>query len=147
MIKKTLLILLFVSCSNEPLHKFNKPIEIVYTDYQLEILEAFNSAREVNGLQPLKAELMITHLAEGHSKEMDSLQNANHNFLQQRADIANAQNFGEIVTYGYITANSQIGAILGSASHRLQLLGDYTHIGIYKQNQYLTIELAKYEKN
>jgi uncharacterized protein YkwD len=58
----------------------------------------------------------------------------NHDYFQQRSDnlvrVLGAEKVGENIAYNYQTAESAMSAWLNSPSHKANIEGDYTHLGI-----------------
>lgn len=124
-----------------------EPKEVIYTGYQLEVLEELNNTRLENGLGILIPEEILTIGSRNHAIYMDRIQEANHDNLMFRITESHALRFGEILAVNFITPASEISAFETSLSHRDIMLGAiYTHCGIYKEGNYLCIDLANYKK-
>ena len=145
--KLLLLILFFCSCTNEQLPIYYKPIEVVYTSYQKDVLTELNNIRVTNGSKKLKAEIVLTQLATDHAFSMDSLSVLSHDNFWNRYLQSKSIMFAEIVSKEFITPQSQINGFASSQSHFEVMRNHiYTHCGIYKQGEFLCIDLASYKK-
>ena len=144
--KLLLLILFFCSCTNEQLPIYYKPIEVVYTSYQKDVLTELNNIRVENNAQKLVPEIVLTQLATDHAFYMDSLNVLSHYNFWNRYIQSKSIMFGEIVSQHFVTPQSQISGFASSQSHFEVMINPiYTHCGIYKQGDFLCIDLASYK--
>ena len=126
-----------VSCSSDKTED-NTDKQVVtsynYNDTESKIVTLINNYRVSKGLNPLEIINHISYKSEEHNIYMIDNNVVNHDYFQQRADnlkkVLDAESVGENIAYNYQTAESVMTAWLNSPSHRENIEGDYTHMGV-----------------
>ena len=127
-----------VSCSSDSSEANSADKQIVtsynYNETELKLVTLINNYRESIGLNTLEVINHISYKSEEHNFYMIDNNVVNHDYFQQRADnlmeVLGAEKVGENIAYNYQTAESAFAAWLNSPSHKANMEGDYTHIGI-----------------
>lgn len=140
--KIVLLLLLsvsIVSCSSSdavdaPVDTSQANAKYTYTPDEIEVMDLVNNYRQGLGLRTLEKIDYISIKSEEHNEYMISTGAMNHNFFQDRAEsliqVLGAVNVSENLAYNYSTAQAVFNAWLNSASHKENMVGDFTHFGI-----------------
>ena len=146
--KKYLIILLlfFSGCTPEQDVTF-KPELKVFEGRALTFFNELNDYRESIGLKRLIGEKTITGGCVTHAGWMND-HGASHDGFYNRSILTPATYFGEVISVGYNTAESQISAYQNSISHFSALINpNYTHIGIAQVGEFQCVNLAGYSGN
>ncbi|MCF7567328.1 CAP domain-containing protein [Sabulilitoribacter arenilitoris] len=121
-----------VSCSKEDSLEDIEKLESLSVSE--EILELLNVHRASIGEDPLAKNDLATQLAEEHTRYMIAQNDISHDNFNERSDRLfneeNATRTGENVAYGQQSAKYVMEAWINSSSHRTNIEGDFTHIGI-----------------
>lgn len=135
----TVLILSLVSCTSDPETEIptdNTAIvqKYTYNAAELELMDLINEHREHIGLNALQPVEHVSFKSEEHNEYMIAKNAINHDFFDERSqnivEVLGAIKVSENVAYNYTTANSVLQAWLGSAGHKANIEGDFTHFGI-----------------
>jgi uncharacterized protein YkwD len=126
------------SCStNEELETANLNVVVSnfsYSNDETQVLELINNYRTSKGLNSLETVNHISHKSQEHNAYMITNNVVNHDLFDQRSnniiEVLGAKRVGENVAYNFSTPESVLFAWLNSPSHKLNLDGDYTHVGI-----------------
>ncbi len=132
------IVLTMVSCSTDSSEGTSTDKTVVttynYNDTELKIITLINNHRESIGLNALEVINHISYKSEQHNYYMIDNNLVNHDNFQQRSDnlkqVLGAIKVGENIAYNYSTADGAVSAWLNSPTHRANIEGDYTHIGI-----------------
>ncbi len=105
-----------------------------YSQEEKELMNIINNYRKSNGQNELTTIDYISIKSEEHANYMISKGAVSHDFFKDRYDalvqgIA-AKEVSENIAYSYATPQATLNAWLGSASHKANLDGDFTHFGI-----------------
>ena len=127
-----------VSCSSDSSETNTADKKVVtnynYNDTELKLVTLINNYRQSVGLNSLEVINHISYKSEEHNIYMIDNKVVNHDYFQQRADnlkqVLGAERVGENIAYNYQTAESAMSAWLNSPSHKANIEGDYTHLGI-----------------
>ncbi|WP_284652075.1 CAP domain-containing protein [Flavobacterium terrisoli] len=105
-----------------------------YNETELKLVTLINNYRQSIGLNTLEVINHISYKSEEHNLYMIDNNVFNHDYFQQRSDnlirVLGAERVGENIAYNYLTAESVFAAWLNSPSHKANIEGDYTHLGI-----------------
>lgn len=107
------------------------------SQYNKQVYCLTNRARENNGLKPLKYSLELEKVSKDKSEDMCNRNYFAHDYLDRKwtyfLDINNVyyQKAGENLAKGYQTASEAVDGLLASKSHYHNIMGDYTHTGVY----------------
>jgi uncharacterized protein YkwD len=143
------IVLTMVSCSSNSSEATSSDKKIVttynYNDTELKLVTLINNYRQSIGLNTLEVINHISFKSEEHNIYMIDNKVVNHDYFQQRSDnlveVLGAKRVGENIAYNYQTAESAMSAWLNSPSHKANIEGDYTHLGIS-----VTIDVATGKK-
>ena len=135
------LVLAMVSCSsNEETESnsasTNKKVVTTYNYNETEskLITLINNYRQSRGLNTLEVVNHISYVAEEHNIYMIDNNVVSHDYFQDRVDnltsLLGAERVGENIAYNYNTPESALSAWLNSPSHKENLEGNYTHMGI-----------------
>ena len=141
------MLLVLMSCTKEEIveAKYTPKVD-VYTEYQLDMLALLNSKRAEYGADAVVPEKTLTYLAQTHAQYMDRLKIINHDYFWARYIESQSTMFGEVCAYNFETAASEISAFENSQSHLNCMTNpENKYCGIYKEGDYLCIDLAKYK--
>ena len=139
-------ILIMFGCYKELTHEL--PIEcetnnVSNLKYNNEVFALINNYRLVQGLKAIeKDSLCAKELALSHSVYMDSvnkLSHENYNIRSSELISRGANNTAEVGGRGFEFPINLVYAFTQSERHNRVLMGDYTHIGIGKYNEFITI--------
>jgi uncharacterized protein YkwD len=127
-----------VSCSSDKSEDNSESRQVVtsynYNDVELKLVTLINNYRASQGLNTLEVINHISYKSEEHNIYMIDNNVVNHDYFQQRTNnliqVLDAERVGENVAYNYQTAESAMAAWLHSPSHKANIEGDYTHMGI-----------------
>ena len=127
-----------VSCSSDSSESDSAEKKIVttynYNETELRVVTLINNYRHSVGLNTLEVINHISYKSEEHNVYMIDKKVVNHDYFQQRStnlvEVLGAERVGENIAYNYQTAESAVSAWLNSPSHKANLEGDYTHLGI-----------------
>ncbi len=128
-----------VSCSSDQSEDNSTADRQVVTSYnynevELKLVTLINNYRQSIGLNDLEVINHISYKSEEHNVYMIDNNVVNHDFFQQRTNnlvqVLDAERVGENVAYNYQTAESAMAAWINSPSHKANIEGDYTHMGI-----------------
>jgi uncharacterized protein YkwD len=127
-----------VSCSSDSSEAAAEDKQVVttynYNETESKLITLINDYRQSKGLNPLTVINHISYKSEEHNFYMIDNNVVNHDYFQQRSDnlvrVLGAERVGENIAYNYQTAESAMSAWLNSPSHKANIEGDYTHLGI-----------------
>jgi len=127
-----------VSCSSDSSEATAEDKQVVttynYNETESKLITLINDYRQSKGLNPLTVINHISYKSEEHNFYMIDNNVVNHDYFQQRSDnlvrVLGAEKVGENIAYNYQTAESAMSAWLNSPSHKVNIEGDYTHLGI-----------------
>ena len=127
-----------VSCSSDSSEAAAEDKQVVttynYNETESKLITLINDYRQSKGLNPLTVINHISYKSEEHNFYMIDNNVVNHDYFQQRSDnlvrVLGAEKVGENIAYNYQTAESAMSAWLNSPSHKANIEGDYTHLGI-----------------
>ncbi|MFY8009277.1 MAG: CAP domain-containing protein [Flavobacterium sp.] len=127
-----------VSCSSDSSEAAAEDKQVVttynYNETESKLITLINDYRQSKGLNPLTVINHISYKSEEHNFYMIDNDVVNHDYFQQRSDnlvrVLGAEKVGENIAYNYQTAESAMSAWLNSPSHKANIEGDYTHLGI-----------------
>lgn len=127
-----------VSCSSDSSEAAAEDKQVVttynYNETESKLITLINDYRQSKGLNPLTIINHISYKSEEHNFYMIDNNVVNHDYFQQRSDnlvrVLGAEKVGENIAYNYQTAESAMSAWLNSPSHKANIEGDYTHLGI-----------------
>ena len=127
-----------VSCSSDSSEGSSAEKQIVtaynYNETELKLVTFINDYRESVGLNRLEVINHISYKSEQHNIYMIDNNVVNHDYFQQRSNnliqVLGADRVGENIAYNYQTAESAMSAWLNSPSHKANIEGNYTHLGI-----------------
>lgn len=127
-----------VSCSSDSSEAAAEDKQVVttynYNETESKLIVLINDYRQSKGLNPLTVINHISYKSEEHNYYMIDNNVVNHDYFQQRSDnlvrVLGAEKVGENIAYNYQTAESAMSAWLNSPSHKANIEGDYTHLGI-----------------
>ena len=127
-----------VSCSSDSSEATAVDKQVVtaynYNETESKLITLINDYRQSKGLNPLTVINHISYKSEEHNFYMIDNNVVNHDYFQQRSDnlvrVLGAEKVGENIAYNYQTAESAMSAWLNSPSHKANIEGDYTHLGI-----------------
>jgi uncharacterized protein YkwD len=127
-----------VSCSSDSSEAAAEDKQVVttynYNETESKLITLINDYRQSKGLNPLTVINHISYKSEEHNFYMIDNNMVNHDYFQQRSDnlvrVLGAEKVGENIAYNYQTAESAMSAWLNSPSHKANIEGDYTHLGI-----------------
>lgn len=142
--KIMLIIVLFIlnSCSSDSVDDANltsevKPELIVnytYTDVELETLNLINDYRSSLGLNRLSIINHISHKCEEHDIYMIDNKVLTHDYFKERSEnimkVLGAYKVGENIAFNFKSPKSALDGWLNSPTHKINIIGDYTHFGI-----------------
>lgn len=132
------IVLTMVSCSSDQEDNATADRAVVtsynYNEVELKLVTIINNYRVSHGLNALEVINHISYKSEEHNIYMIDNKVVNHDFFQQRTNnlmqVLDAERVGENVAYNYQTAESCMAAWINSPSHKENIEGDYTHMGI-----------------
>ncbi|WP_300565864.1 CAP domain-containing protein [Flavobacterium sp.] len=128
-----------VSCSSEdavtaPVDNTQATAQYQYENEETQVMTLVNNYRQNLGLNTLQKIDFISIKSEEHNEYMISTGEINHNYFQDRAqslmEVLGAVNVSENLAYNYSTPESVFNAWLNSASHKANIVGDFSHFGI-----------------
>ena len=127
-----------VSCSSDSSEATAEDKQVVttynYNETESKLITLINDYRQSKGLNPLTVINHISYKSEEHNFYMIDNNVVNHDYFHQRSDnlvrVLGAEKVGENIAYNYQTAESAMSAWLNSPSHKANIEGDYTHLGI-----------------
>lgn len=127
-----------VSCTADNSSEEEEEVEVIlnydYNDAELETLALINDYRVSNGLNALEKNNHVSHKAEEHNKYMMNKNVVNHDGFEERSKniikALKAKNVSENIAYNYNSPKGAFDAWLDSPSHKINIVGDYSHIGI-----------------
>jgi uncharacterized protein YkwD len=140
-----LLVLLLASCEKEQIEKGYQPQSTVFTGQNLDFFNLINAMRVSRGLNALKPELILTQNCQTHVEYMNAIGVMSHDYFWARYVQSFANDFGEVVSQGFINAPGIISAYQNSPDHYSVLISpEFTHIGIANVNRFQCVNLASY---
>lgn len=141
--------LLLISCTAEAPKSDTAyiPVEVGYDDYRLAFQNEFDAFRMAQGLPILIPEKKLSELAQQHAVYMNATDSLSHIGFYGRCKESKAVRFGECVSYGYATAQSEISAYQESISHFNCIAGNYQYFGYAKVGNYSCLEVASWKFN
>jgi uncharacterized protein YkwD len=126
-----------VSCSSDQSEDTSSQKVVTtyhYNDTELKLVTLINDYRASQGLNTLEVINHISYKSEEHNIYMIDNKVVNHDYFQQRSNnlvqVLGAARVGENIAYNYQSAESAMSAWLNSPSHKENIEGDYTHLGI-----------------
>lgn len=106
-------------------------------DYSLDenhLVEIINNYRTSQGLNALQIVNHVSFKSQEHNTYMINNNVVNHDLFTERSNnimqVLGAIRVGENIAYNFTTPESVLFAWLQSPGHKVNLDGDYTHIGI-----------------
>ena len=145
---KLIFISLFLiwGCSKEEVTNEYQPTRATLKGNDLVFFNLVNEYRDGLGLPLLTA--IKSDGCNTHSVYMWTLDYPSHDYFWRRSIRANANYFGEVVAYGFVTPESLMSAYLGSPPHLEVLINpNYTHISIAHKGLYQCVNFAGYGGN
>ncbi|RZJ29179.1 MAG: CAP domain-containing protein, partial [Flavobacterium sp.] len=132
------LVFTMISCSSDETVSTPTDTAIVQTyDYnqtELRLAELINNYRESIGLNRLDMINYISYKSEEHNEYMIENNVVNHDYFQERVDnlvhYLGAKRVNENIAYNYQTPEGALNAWIASPTHKANLEGDYTDMGI-----------------
>ena len=132
------IVLTMVSCSSNSSEGNPSTDKVVttynYNDTELKLITLINNHRQSIGLNTLAVVNHISYKSQEHNIYMIDNNVVNHDYFQQRSDnlksVLGAERVSENIAYNYQTAESAMLAWLNSPSHKANLEGDYTDLGV-----------------
>lgn len=101
---------------------------------ELELLDLINTYRVDNNLNPLEIIEHISYKSSEHNNYMIATNTVNHDGFTERKtnlqEVLGAYRVGENVAFGFSSAQAVMTAWIGSAGHKANLEGDYSHYGV-----------------
>jgi uncharacterized protein YkwD len=105
-----------------------------YSQEENDLMKIINNYRKENGLNELATIDFISIKSEEHDNYMINTGTVSHDFFKNRYDALvkgiGAKDVSENIAYSYATPQATLNAWLGSASHKANLDGNFTHFGI-----------------
>lgn len=142
------ILVLFLSCNKEQEPIGYQPQPTTFAGQNLEFFNLINAMRVSRGLKPLKEELILTQNCITHAEYMAAIDQMNHDYFWARYIQSFANDFGEVVSQGFINAPGIISAYQNSPDHNQILISpEFTHIGIANANRFQCVNLASYGDN
>ncbi|MEZ7499501.1 CAP domain-containing protein [Flavobacterium sp. Arc3] len=109
-------------------------VSYTYSASELETMKLINDYRVSVGLSALEKINFISVKSEGHDNYMISNNVVNHDGFVDRSEniikTLGAKTVGENIAYNYSTPQAALTAWLNSASHKENIVGNFTHFGI-----------------
>jgi len=106
-------------------------------DYQTQVYCFTNDYRVANGLQPLEYSQELVDSSSLKSKSMCENNYFSHDYngtsWKARLHGFNYSFYGENLAKGYETPSSAVQALIDSPTHKANIVGDYTHLGVYAE--------------
>lgn len=140
---KSLLIIIaaisLVSCSknNEDEVLTQKQFQVSNYDYssdETKLVDLINNYRTSKGLNVLEIVNHISFKSQEHNSYMISNNVVNHDLFDERSSniiqVLGAIKVGENIAYNFTTPEGALNAWMLSSSHKLNIDGNYTHLGI-----------------
>lgn len=134
------LVFVFNSCSSDSAEGIDDSsqsklvTDYTYNESELEVLDLINKHRVSIGLNALQRVNHISYKSEEHDFYMIANKVVNHNDFVARSEnitsVLGAKKVGENVAYNYQTSEAAVKAWLESPSHKENIEGDYTHVGV-----------------
>jgi uncharacterized protein YkwD len=127
------------SCSNnEDQNVLSEKLQIVseynYSDDESQLVDLINDYRTSHGLNTLEIVNHISFKSQEHNSYMINKNVVNHDLFDERSSniiqVLGAKKVGENIAYNFTTSEGVLNAWLLSPGHKLNLDGNYTHIGI-----------------
>lgn len=141
---KYLLFILFLSCTPQQ-EELYSPQVTTFVGKDLEFFNAVNEIRLSRNIAVLKGEKLLVEGCVQHANYLSSIDSLNHDYFWVRYVNSKSKTFGEVLSYGYITVQSQISGYSNSPKHYEVLINpNYTHIGIANKGLYQVVNLASY---
>ena len=131
--------LVFFSCTpdakdSEILAESQLVTNYSYSADELKLVDVVNNYRISNGLKSLEIINHVSFKSQEHNSYMITNNVVNHDFFDARStniiQVVGAKRVAENIAYNFATAEGALFAWLQSDSHKVNLDGDYTHIGI-----------------
>jgi uncharacterized protein YkwD len=114
------------------------------TLYGRTLLEQINLYRRDNGLNPLRFEAQLIHLAKNHSFTMSRQKMVNHNNFNERFERSGSRMCVENVGYNYTSPLKQFDGWRNSSAHDQNMLNaEITKAGIAEIGNYVTFFACK----
>jgi uncharacterized protein YkwD len=105
-----------------------------YNSIELETMSLINAYRVSVGLNTLEKINHISYKSEEHDNYMIANNVVNHNDFVARSEniikVLGAKTVGENIAYNFSTPQAAVNAWLKSASHKENIVGNFTHFGI-----------------
>ena len=140
---KSLLIIIaaisLVSCSknDEDEVLIQKQFQVSNYDYssdETKLVDLINNYRVSQGLNKLDVVNHISFKSQQHNSYMISNNVVNHDLFDERSSniiqVLGAKKVGENIAYNFTTPEGVLNAWMLSPSHKLNIDGNYTHLGI-----------------
>lgn len=134
------LVFVFNSCSSDSAEGIDDSsqsklvTDYTYNESELEVIDLINKHRLSIGLNALVRVNHISYKSEEHDFYMIANKVVNHNDFVARSEnitsVLGAKKVGENVAYNYQTSEAAVKAWLESPSHKENIEGDYTHVGV-----------------
>jgi uncharacterized protein YkwD len=129
----------FTSCTQEDAAQDSISNQQIVANYnhtidENQLVDLVNNYRQSIGLNSLELVNHISHKSQEHNSYMIANNVVNHDLFDERSSniiqVLGAKKVGENIAYNFTTSQGALSAWLLSPSHKLNLDGDYTHIGI-----------------
>ncbi len=105
-----------------------------HTADEIQMVELINDYRVAHGYNALEIVNHISYKSQEHNSYMINNNVVNHDLFLERSNniiqVLGAIRVGENIAYNFVTSQGALSAWLLSPSHKLNLDGDYSHIGI-----------------
>jgi uncharacterized protein YkwD len=105
-----------------------------YSLDETNLVDLINNYRTTHGLNALQIVNHVSYKSQEHNTYMITNNVVNHDLFEQRSNniiqVLGATHVGENIAYNFSTSEGVLFAWLQSPGHKINLDGDYTHIGI-----------------
>ena len=112
----------------------NDQQEYLHNELELDLINKVNDYRISKGLNKLEIINHISFIASEHNEYMISIDKVTHDGFDKRSEniknVLNAIRVGENIAFGFSSNESTLKSWINSNSHRVNLEGNYTHMGI-----------------
>ena len=124
--------------------------DLSFSSSEKEMFDTINKYRKENGLNELYYHPTLQRAGQWMSNDMSSHKNLSHTDSLGRAvgtrlkDCGLSENsWGENISEGYQNVPKAFEAWKNSPGHNVNMLGNFTHMGIAESNTFWTLDLAK----
>ena len=141
-------LLFLIGCTTEveyiPIPQRPIPTELM-NEKENAMVVITNQARVSIGLQKYKTSLSLYHIAKNRVLNMVEKDSLSHNGFYSSYLFSGALYYGESVSYGYLTAESNVQAFRISADHWPMFISSvYEYIAIACVNEYAVVLVARW---